>query len=259
MAIRYTKDLNAKIRKEVKNFNARRKVLSKKGIKITSAPLKVSELKARYQSRRELERELSLLSKASSRNDSLLKEVENSGGATAVKWELEYLKLNEQKARDYFEHEREIVASKVGRFPGERMRLDNIEQKIAILDLNIDYMNQDQFKNYRGAIREYMSIPAKIKGGYRGFLIEVEEAMSSLGYSKEDIKDVFNQLSKLTPDQFHKFYEENDTVQRIFELYQSPKHGKKSGNLTTSEEDMKDKIKTFKEELADNIEKYKNL
>ena len=124
MAIRYNKDLNAKIRKEVKNFNARRKVLSKRGIKLTSAPIKVSELKARYQSRRDLEKELGLLSKVSSRNDSLLKEVENNGGATAIEWELEYLKLNEKKAREYFERERKIVASKVGRFPGERMRLD---------------------------------------------------------------------------------------------------------------------------------------
>ena len=259
MAISYTKDLNARIRKEVKNFNARRKVLSKRGIKLTSAPIKVSELKARYELESDLEKELWLLSKASSRNVSLLKEVENSGGATAIEWELQYLKLNEQKAKDYFERERDIVREKVGRFPGERIRLDNIEQKIAILDLNIDYMNQDQFKNYRAAIREYMSIPAKIKGGYRGFLIEVEDAMSKLGYSKKDIDDVFKQLSKLTPDQFHKFYEENDTVQRIFELYQSPKHGKKSGALTTSEEDMEDKIKTFKEELEGNILKYSKM
>lgn len=258
MAIRYTKDLNAKIRKEVKNFNARRKILSKRGIKLTPAPLKVSDLKARYQSRRDLERELGLLSKASSRNDSLLKEVENSGGATAIEWELQYLKINEQKAKEYFERERKIVASKVGRFPGERMRLDNIEQKIALLDLDKDYMNQDQFNSYRSIIREYMSIPAKMKGGYRGFLIEVEESMTRLGYSKESINKVFNKLSKLSPSQFHQFYEENDLVGRIYELIQSPKHGG-SNDFTTTEEDAEDKIATFIEELDDNIAKYKNL
>ena len=258
MAIRYTKDLNARIRKEVKNFNARRKVLSKRGIKLTSAPLKVSELKARYQSRRDLEKELSLLSKVSSRNDSLLEEVENSGGATAIEWELQYLKLNEQKAREYFERERDIVRAKVGRFPGERIRLDNIEQKIAILDLNIDYMNQDQFNSYRSVIREYASIPAKIKGGYRGFLVEVEESMSKLGYDRKDINKVFNKLKQLSPSQFHQFYEENDLVGRIYELIQSPKHGG-GGDFTTTEDDAGDKIATFIEELDDNIAKYKNI
>ena len=258
MAIRYNKDLNAKIRKEVKNFNARRKVLSKRGIKLTSAPIKVSELKARYQSRRDLEKELGLLSKVSSRNDSLLKEVENNGGATAIEWELEYLKLNEKKAREYFERERKIVASKVGRFPGERMRLDNIEYKLNILDLNIDYMNQDQFKAYKSTIREYMSIPGKIKGGYRGFLIEVEQSMSKLGYDRKDINKVFNKLKQLSPSQFHQFYEENDLVGRIYELIQSPKHGG-NGEFTTNEDDAREKIATFIEELDDNIAKYKNI
>lgn len=258
MAIRYTKDLNARIRKEVKNFNARRKVLSKRGIKLTSAPIKVSELKARYQSRRDLEKELGLLSKASSQNDSLLKEVENSGGATAIEWELQYLKLNEQKAREYFERERDIVREKVGRFPGERMRLDNIEQKLAILDLNIDYMNQDQFNSYRATIREYSTIPAKIRGGYRGFLVEVEESMKKLGYENKQINKVFNKLKQLSPSQFHQFYEENDLVGRIYELIQSPKHGG-SRDFTTTEDDAEDKIATFIEELDDNIAKYKNL
>lgn len=262
MAIRYTKEYNKEIRQAVKHFNSVRSNLSKKGIKLTPSPMKVSELKARYQTRRELNKELTLLNKVSSSSDSLLRKVENQGGATAIKWNLDYLKLNEQKAIDYYERERELILKKVGRFPGERTRLDNIEEKLNYLKLDKDYMNQEQFRSYQASVRNYLSIPAKIKGGYRGFLIEVEEAMKMVGYSKDEIDSVFDKLSELSPNQFHQFYEENELVGRIYEFIQSPKHHKSKEeleeDLTTSKEDIKSKLGTFITELDDNIEKYKN-
>ena len=258
MAIRYNKDYNREIQRSVKRFNNVRRTLSKKGIKLTSAPLKVSELKARYQTRRELNKELTLLNKVSSRSDKLLKSVENQGGATAVKWELDYLKLNEKNAIDYYQREYELVSAKVGRFPGERTRLNNLEQKLNTLNLNLDYMNQDQFNSYRSAIRNYMAIPAKIKGGYRGFLIEVEEVMRRLGYDNDKIDEVFEKLKVLKPHQFHAMYEESDLIGRIYGLIQSPKH-KGSGRLTTDVEDAEGIMEDFLEQEDDLVEKYRKI
>lgn len=241
MAIRYTKAYNKEIRDAVKHFNSVRKTQSKKGIKLSPSPLKVSELKARYQTRRELDKELALLNKVSSSSDKLLKEVETSGGATAVKWELDYLKLNAKKAIEHFEHQKEIEAKREPMFPGERMRLDAIEQKLQYLNMDVDYMNQEQFRSYRAVIREYAAAPGKIKGGYKGFLTEVDAVMRRCGYSEETINSVYEKLKTLTPAEFHEWYETSDLVRRVYELADSPTY--ESGiKLNTDEEDAKNNI-----------------
>lgn len=252
MAIRYNKSYNNEIRKTVKRFNSVARTLSKRGIKLTSSPIKVSDLKARYQTRRELNKELNLLNKVSSSNDKLLKQVENSGGANAIQWELDYLKLNQRKAIEYFQHEKEIELKKKPMYPGERMRLDNIEQKLQILNLDLDYMNQEQFKSYRSSIREYLTIPSKIKGGYRGFLSEIESVMRLTGYSEDKINQLFNKFKNLTPSQFHEYYETSDLVKRIYELADSPTY-ENGIKLNTTQEDARNLIDTLMERVDSDI------
>jgi hypothetical protein len=258
MAIRYTKSYNKEIRKAVKHFNTVRNTLSKRGIKLTPSPLKVSELKARYQTRRELNRELTLLNKVSSSSDKLLKEIENSGGATSIKWELDYLKLNERNAINYFEREAEIERRRLPEYPGERMRLDALEQKIQYLKMDIDYMNQEQFRSYRSAIREYMATPAKMKGGYRGFLSEIESVMRVVGYDEATINTFFEKFKVLTPSQFQALYETSDLISRIYELADSPIYSD-SLKMNTTTGDAKEMIDTLLEETDEMVEKAKQM
>ena len=170
MAIKYTKDFNAQIRKDVRHFNQVRKTLSKRGIKLTPAPIKVSELKARYQTRGELNKELALLRKISSRDDNLIKEIETSGGARAINWDFQYLKTNQKQAIEFFEHERELELSKNPVYPHEKMRLYEIESALEVLNLNLDYLNQEQFKGFQSYIKEYFTTMTHMQNGYRGFL-----------------------------------------------------------------------------------------
>lgn len=241
MAIRYNKAYNKQIRDAVKHAKTVEKTLARRGIKLGITVPKVSELKARYQTRRELNKEIALLNKVSSSNDRLLKEVETSGGATAIKWQMDYLKLNQKKAIEHFEHEKEIELKRTPMFPGERMRLDAIEQKLQYLNMDLEYMNQEQFRSYQSAIREYMATPAKIKGGYRGFLTEVENVMRLCGYSENTINDLFNQLKTLTPSEFHELYETSDLIRRVYELADSPTY-ENGIKLNTDVDDAKDNI-----------------
>lgn len=258
MAIRYTKAYNKEIRQAVKHFNTVRNTLSKRGIKLTPSPLKVSELKARYQTRRELNRELTLLNKVSSSSDRLLKEIENSGGAKSIKWELDYLKLNERNALNYFKREAEIERKRLPEFPGEKLRLDAIEQKIQYLQMDIDYMNQEQFRSYRSAIREYMATPGKMKGGYRGFLSEIENVMRVIGYDDTTINTFFDKFKQLTPSQFQALYETSDLISRIYELADSPIYSD-SLKLNTTTGDAKEMVDTLLEETDDLVKKAKEI
>lgn len=256
MAIRYTKSYNQEIRKAVQHFNSVRNTLSKRGIKLTPAPLKVSELKARYQTRRDLNRELTLLNKVSSSSDRLLKEVETSGGATAIKWNLDYLKQNTKNAIEYFKWEKELELKNNPIYPHERERLNEIERNIEVLQQDVDFMSQNQFNEFSGAIKEYFQIFQHMKTGYRGFLWQVENAMRITGFDDEQINSLFNRLKKLNPSEFHEYYRNNDLVKRLYEIVRSPSHG--DMKLTTTEDDARDLIETLLEEVDQDIAEIKS-
>lgn len=256
MAIKFDKAYNNFIRNEVRNFNKRRKTLSKHGVKLTVEPLKVSELKARHVTRESLNKELAMLRKAGLGKSST-KLINTPGGATTTKWQIDYLNMFKNEAVKYYENERDIVAAKVGRFPGERLRLEDLEDKLTSLYGEPEFFSDDAFKAYQGAIRRYMSIPGKMKGGYRGFLLEVEIAMKNIGYTRREINAVFDKLKELKPYQFHKLYEENDLINRIYELVPSPKHGRSGQRFTTTDEDAEELISAFLEQLDELVGKYK--
>ena len=152
----------------------------------------------------------------------------------------------------------ELELKKEPMFPGERMRLDAIEQKLQYLNMDVDYMNQEQFKSYRAAIREYIATPGKIKGGYRGFLTEVEAVMRRCGYSEETINSVYEQLKSLTPDEFHEWYETSDLIRRVYELADSPTY-EEGIKLNTDIEDAKTNIlDPFLSRLKYDIHKIKS-
>ena len=256
MAIRYDANYNAKINRVVKNFNQKRNRAIKRGFKNVPQTIKVSDLKARYTSRRELNKQLTQLAKFSRGGDAVLRQVENEGGATAIKWELDYLKANVKAARKFFADEYRTVAAKVGDFPGERMRLDAIAKKLSTLDLDLAYMSQSQFNSYRAAINEYINKPKSYAAGYRGFLVEVEGVMRLVGISEGEIDKFFEKFNVLTPDQFHQLYENSDLIGRVYELADSPEYDD-SLKLTTGRDEAKVLIDTLIEETDDLVDMAK--
>lgn len=248
MAIRYSKELNARLRREVDNYNKKRKRAIQRGFRQLPPAMKVSELKARYTVKSDLDREINRLRRFNITN--ALERVETQGGIDSTSWELKYLKGNVRNARDYFERELKRVSKRVAKFPGEAERLNNIKAKIDILDIDLSYMDQEQFRSARRAIFEYVEAPAKRKAGYRGFLSEVDLVMQRLGYSQDEIDSVLNKFNKLNPEQFLYAYDHFDIISRVYELADSPTYG--GLKMNTSDKDAEDLIDTLKRD-ADKI------
>jgi len=255
MAIRYDKSYNAKIAQVVKRFNEKRNRAIKRGFKDVPAPIKVSDLKARYTTRSEMNKQLTQLSKFASNGYDVLKEVENQGGAKSIKWELSYLKSNLKSAKEYYKKQYALISSKVGDFPGERMRLDAISKKLNTLDLDLAYMNQSQFNSYRAAIKEFINKPKKLAAGYRGFLTEVDNVMTMVGIDEERKKIFFDKINTLNPEQFYYLFEKSDLVSRVFELADSPVYG--DIKLNTTEDIAEELIETLLEETDELVKKAK--
>lgn len=256
MAIRYDPGYNKEIRNVVRNFNRKRNRAYARGFRDLPDLVKVSDLKARYSSREDLNKQLTMLKRFSGGGNDILKVIENQGGATSTAWEFKYLKENAEDARNYFLRQYKLVAKKVGRFPGERLRLENIAEKINFLDMDIKYLDQEQFRSYKATINEYLKSSSRQRAGYRGFLSEVLGVMKMVGFEDKDINRVLNKVKELSPAQFYTMYEESELISRIYELADSPIY---TGTLklNTTPDRAKELVDTLVEEVDDLVEKAK--
>ena len=220
MAIRFDSDYNQKIYREVRNFKRRRNDMKAAGYKDLPDVVSTRELKRRFDKPEDLERELALM--RGFRRDTL-KEIELSGGAKAIKWDVEHIKNNLEQAKRYYENEERILSERVGRFPSERDRLNTIAANKAALEFDIDSLNQEQFESAKGAINTFIRSRNKWGVGYRGFMSEVEEVMARTGVPQEERDEFFKKFKKLNQEEFFYLYESSDLIKRIYALIDSPK------------------------------------
>ena len=253
---KYTHEENERLRRIVKNFNAKRKRANRRGIKTTSERLTVYDLKQRYKNRpqTEMEKEINLLQSFSTRNTT--KQYVNPKGATIPKWQLDYLKLQQEGTKRELLRRQQVLSSKLPTMPGERLPLTNVTRKLNILNKPIQEMSQSELNTFRATIDDYLGMAAKRRGGYRGFLSEIDAVMRRTGYDDATINGMHRKFSKLDPDQFLKLHEENDLIARVYELADSPsyEHGIK---LNTSVDNAREILDALIDEVDDLVDKYK--
>lgn len=254
MAIRYSKAYNQEISRVVRNFNAKRNRAIKKGKRLVPPQITVSDLKSRYENRRDLNRELRLIEKFGERD--ALTEVENLGGAKAVKWEVEYLKDNLKYAKQFFDQE-----IKKASYIDEKMSvskteyLNNLRAKRDFLELEMTNLDPSDYRTFKKTMNEYFYANKRNLESYRNWLNEVETIMRHMGYDNKTIDKFFEGFDSLTPEQFINLYRNNPIVSRLYELYVPSNDG--SFSLSTSEEDAENLIDTFIEEKDQMIEQAK--
>lgn len=256
MAIRYDKNYNAKIERVVRNFNQKRNRLIKRGFTHLPDMLTVSELKSRYEKRKDLNRELNFLTRFNA--DTGLKTLETSGGAKAIKWEYDYLKKNLKYAKDYYD--REIAKLQYLDTPLQVSKaeyLNNLKSKRDYLNLELSELNQQQYNTYKSTINESLQANYMQKAKYRGWLNEVETIMRQLGYDNKTINKFFEGFDKLTPYQFITMYRQSNLISRIYELYIPSKEEDGEFKLSTTEEDARNLIDTVMTEKDEMIRKAK--
>lgn len=254
MAIRFDRAYNNEIRRVVKNFNQKRNRAIRRGIYNVPPLLKVSELKARYEKRSDLNRDLKLISKFN--EEDALETIELSGGVKAIKWEVQYLKANLNQAKAYYDREiYRLSALDTELGVTKKEMLNNLRDKRAYLDLELATLAPNQYGTYRATIEEALKSNYSKKQAYRGWLNEVETIMQRLGYDKRTINKFFEGFDQLTPSQFITMYRQNNLISRIYELYIPSREGE--FKLSTTEDDAKDLIDTVMQEKNQMIERAK--
>lgn len=218
MGIRFTPEYNKRIASAVRNFNRTRKRAELAGVPKNRLPraVKVSELKASYKTRSDLNKAISHLENFSRKATN---ERISIGDSKTTKWNYQYVKENQDLAKQYFENEYKRVNKRVARFPGERNYLNTISAKIKTLGKDISKLDDKEYQASLNAVNEFLGAASVRKSQYRGFLSEVELVMDTLNIDSKRKDYFFKKFEQLTPNQFLYAYDNNDIIARVYELY----------------------------------------
>ena len=248
------------ISKRVKNFNAKRRYNRSKTRKRGMLPeaISVRELKAKYsdKSRRELEKQLKLY-ESFGRRDALDLAFPES---RLSKWEANYFKVNRDKTIKFFDEEiadlKKIIGDKSELHQRQDQRLINLMRQREKLDKDLASLSEDEIKSLRN-VYDYAERSNLVKEqGFRHYLNQLERTMSNLGYSKKEINTLLNKFNVLSENEFFEMMQNEDLIDAVYDLVDSPKSRGKY-ELMTDEERARGIITDIENRADELISKYK--
>lgn len=235
----------------VRNYNRRVKYASNSGTpkKYLPQTYKLRELRRAFKSKAGLDRELKHLQSFTKQS---LSEKANVN-FNASKWEIKHLtSLRDLAIKSY---QKRVVSAqrKLEKgYMGQNLKIRNLQAKIATLNLDLNTVTESQYRSFKAAINEFIDFPSLQYRGYRGFLSELDWIMDNMGIPEADRTKFFNKFKKLTPEQFQYLYDNNDVIDKIYDLVDSPPTGGLKWVGTSSEGEAPRLIK----ELMENVDVY---
>lgn len=244
--IQYDNDLNAEIRRIVKNFNQKRNRAYKRGFSYLPNKQYISTIKKSFDNRRDLRRYLNELERFNKLKDEALETVETNGGGRTSRWNLMFIRDNLKDTKAFFD--RQIKEAEELFYEDEysiarRDYLFNLQEKRKYLDLDIMNLNQSGLKTFEKYTKQALEYNKSNITAYKGFLSGVEDVMKRLGYDNKTISKLYEKMGNISPAKFVKMYRQSDLVARIYDLLTSPEHGR--NKINTDEDDAKHLINKF--------------
>lgn len=258
MAIKYDKNLNDKIRRTVKNFNAKVRYNKTKtrGRGMLPTTISVQALKDKYsdKSRAELEKQLKLYQSFGQRD--ALDKTENR----LSKWERQYFQANLAKTKEFYDKE----IADLTRIMGEgtdysikfNERLLTLKAQRKELDRDLSQLSENQIKGLRNYFNYAERSEITKQKAFRHYLNQLERTMDNLGYSKDQINSLFDKFNQLSENEFIEMVRHEDLIDRVYDLIDSPKD-RGMYELMAEEDDARSTIDAILNDATDIISKYK--
>ena len=260
MAIRYDDNLNKRLLSSVKNFNAkvRYNKYKTRGKGMLPQTLSLKELKAKYsdKSRAELEKQLKLYQSFGSR-ESLQKATENS---RISKWELNFFRTNYEKTFDFYNKEiadlSRIIGDKPEYYLQQHNRLQTLEDKRAFLQKDFESLTEDEIKIMRSVFSYAERSELVKKQGFKLYLEQLDRLLTLRQIPKAKREAFINKFNVLSENEFTELVRNEDLINRIYHLVNSPE-GRGKYELTTDDADADAVIRELWSTSDELIAKYK--
>lgn len=225
MSINYDKELNDKIKRTVKNFNAKVRYNKTKtrGRGMLPYTISAKTLKDKYsdKSRAELEKQLKLYQSFGKR-DALDKSTNRLS-----KWERFFFESNIEKTKKFYDEEiadlKRIIGDKPEYYLKQHNRLETLLGQREELNKDLSNLTEDQIKGMRGYINYAERSEIIKRQGFRLYLAQLERAMKELNYKDEEIDTLLDKFNVLSENEFTEMVRLEDTIDDVYRLIYSPK------------------------------------
>ena len=267
MAYKMSSASEKELRKAINNFNAKVRRLENVDKEI-DIPEKanITAIKDRVTNKWELNREINKLERFTQRNAEEL--IKNKSGVVISRWEYENLQREQQRlnARLLREIERygkleptvlgkkqKVTYAQLG---DSKLTMLKTKQK-AISTKKLSKINLDQLKNLKKDINKLNANyrTTKKETFYENYLDgTILNLGTFIGYDEEKIKYIQDQLSELTPEQFIKAFDQEETLKDMQLRYEQ---SKEEGVTPEDMEDVISILDKVYENLPTIISNYK--
>lgn len=254
MAINFDKNLNARIRKDVKNFNAKRKYLFGKGVSPALLPAKAStkELRAGFTNRRELIDRLSELEAFSAAG-----KVYRSAGDTRGTEELyKYIQnIGAKRAGQYKKRARSIKATGSKRYPHMVSEaILNLQDKADYLLQDVKTLTADQIRTFTKTAYKPEVQNVRTENFYKSFYKMMVSEASQAAIDPDTLISLLEQFKQLTPEELLEAYRANPEFKDVVEYSNTPKSNRGS---IIEDSDLADRLKDLEQRMPEIIKKIK--
>lgn len=232
MAYKISKDSEAELRKAVSNFNSKIKRLESVDREI-DIPEKesITAIKERVTNKWELNREIDKLQRFTQRDAEEL--IKNKSGVVLSKWEFENLQREQKRLTAKLTREINRYGNITPKEFGKKQaatyaqmgdeRLSNLKaRKKAISNKSVLRSNRDQLKNLQSLINKTNANfkTTKKQTFYDNY---INGTMINLGYfvgyDPDKIEYIKSRLNELTPEQFNKAFQEEESLRDFQQRY----------------------------------------
>lgn len=253
-----TELFNQNARRIVKNYNQKLSRARTRGLSYLPEKVSLRELRQQFPNRRDLEKHLKHLETFNEMGKSAFDVIETNAGGKLSRYELYYIKANLEDTKEFYDLQIADAEKYFANDPYSIARKDyllNLQAKRNYLSRNLMDLDQSGIRSFQKYINYANNFERLNMLGYRNFMSGITDIMNVLGYDKDTIDMLINKVSELTPAQFFKMYHENDVIDRIYDMIESPEHGKTA--INTNDEDAERIINQLVENIDSLIEKAK--
>lgn len=253
MAIHYTKEENAYLRKQVASFRKKVKRLQRKGVSQGLLPnnIKVSDLKRTYDNWQDLESRLEQM-----RNFTSVGSVrETSKGLIGTDTLFRYKQQEINEGVMLAKQRRESLRQTKGRSAIKTQSLRNLTRKIEKMQVdieNIDFKTLQKVNANSMTLEEYSD---RSETFYESFYKMIFQASEYSGANKEIIEDIKEDLNKFTPEELSELLDKEGTISELLVQYEVLKNNKWQVDKD-SQADLRVSLNNLRNQLPRMLQEY---
>ena len=228
MAINYDSKLLTRLRRDVKNFNAKRKALFNKGISPALLPAKAStkELRAGFTNRRELMDRLKELEDFSAAG----KVYRSAGGVRGTEKLFNYVqKIGRKRARKLNRKSERLKGAGNVQYPVMlNEAVLNLSTKANYLQQDVRFLTPDQLRTFQKTSVKPEVDAARNKMFYKNFYKMMLQEASQAELDPDIMIQLLQQFKELSPEELLEAYNANPEFRNIVEYSNTPKSNRGS-------------------------------